>query len=503
MMSRISVFPRSFAARMLGVAMLAGMVAFAQQPEPYDPAAPPTEPVAQQQTLSPQQLDDLVAPIALYPDPLLSQVLVACTYPLEVVEAQQWLQRNRGLQGTALMDAAKQQNWDASVQALVAMPDVLARLNSDVRWTTDLGNAFLGQQADVMAAVQRMRTRAQANGKLGSNAQETVTTQTQGGQSAIVIEPANPDIIYAPVYDPMWVWGPPAWGFYPPLYYPAFGFGWGPGFNIGLCFGGWGGWGFGGWGGWGWGPNWFGRSVIVNNTFFHHYGFHGGYGYGGGFGGRTVWAHDPMHRMGVAYPNRQLTARYAGSRFQAGAHMGSGSLGNYAGRNSFGGSRNSFGGGRNSLGASRNSFGAPQSAGREFGNRPGVSGSGYQRFGGSSYAGRSVAPPATAGQRFGGGNSYSAPRSFGGGGVRSFAPGNSAPRFNGGGFSGGTAPRFNGGSAPRSFGGGGRSVGGFGGGGHAFSGGGGGFHGGGGGGFHGGGGGGGFHGGGGGGGHHR
>ena len=488
MKSRISVFTRSFAARVIGFAVLAGTVAFAQQPEPYDQPPPDTEPAAQQQMLSPQQLDDMVAPIALYPDPLLSQVLVACTYPLEVVEAQQWLQRNRGLQGTALMDAAKQQNWDASVQALVAMPDVLSRLNSDVRWTTDLGNAFLAQQADVMAAVQRMRARAQANGRLSSNAQETVTTQTQGGQSAIVIQPANPDIIYAPMYDPMYVWGPPAWGYYPPLYYPAYGFGWGPGCNIGFFFGGWGGFGFGGWGGWGWGPNWFGRTVIVNNTFFHHYGFHGGYGYGGGFGGRTVWAHDPMHRMGVAYPNRQLTSRYAGSRFQAGARMGSGSLGNYAARNSFGGSRNGFG--------------SPQSAGRQFGSRPSVSGSGYQRFGSSGNAGRSYAPPANAGQRFGGGNSYSAPRSFGGGGTRSFAPGNSAPRFNGGGFTGGTAPRFNGGSAPRSFGGGGFSGGGhsFGGGGHAFSGGGGGFHGGGGGGFHGGGGG--SHGGGGGG-HHR
>ena len=209
-----------------------------------------------QQMLSPDQLDDLVAPIALYPDQLLSQVLVACTYPLEIVEAQQWLQRNNNLKGTQLMDAARQQNWDASVQALVAFPDVLGRLNQDVRWTTDLGNAFLAQQADVMSAVQRMRARAQANGRLSSSAQQTVTTETQGGQSAIEIQPANPDVIYVPYYDPMYVWGPPAWGYYPSLYYPAFGFGFWPGINIGFCFGGWGGWGFGGWGwGWGW-PAW-------------------------------------------------------------------------------------------------------------------------------------------------------------------------------------------------------------------------------------------------------
>src|SRR5580698_2242991 len=108
-------------------------------------------------TLSSDQLDDLVAPIALYPDQLLGQVLAASTYPLEIVEAQQWLQQNRGLQGPQLLEEARQQNWDASVQALVAFPDVLALLNRDIRWTTDLGNAFLAQQADVMNAVQAMR----------------------------------------------------------------------------------------------------------------------------------------------------------------------------------------------------------------------------------------------------------------------------------------------------------------------------------------------------------
>jgi hypothetical protein len=184
----------------------------------------------------------LVAPVALYPDGLLSQVLVASTYPLEVVEAQQWLQRNSTLHGTQLTDAAKEQSWDPSVQALVVFPDVLNRLNQDIRWTTDLGNAFLAQQADVMAAVQRLRTSAQANGRLTSTPQQTVNMETQGGQPAIVIQPANPDVLYVPVYDPAYIWGPPLWGYYPSLYYPAFGFGWGPAINIGFCFGGWGGW---------------------------------------------------------------------------------------------------------------------------------------------------------------------------------------------------------------------------------------------------------------------
>src|SRR5277367_6451365 len=129
------------------------------------PPGPPAQP------LNPQELENLVAPIALYPDTLLSQILVASTYPIEVVEAQQWLQQNRGLKGQPLMDAARQQNWDPSVQALVAFPDVLTRLNQDIRWTTDLGNAFLAQQPDVMSAVQQLRAKAQANGKLQSNPQ--------------------------------------------------------------------------------------------------------------------------------------------------------------------------------------------------------------------------------------------------------------------------------------------------------------------------------------------
>ncbi len=175
------------------------------QSEPQPP--PPADPQAQ--LLSPQDLDNLVAPIALYPDPLLAQVLAASTYPLEIVEMQQWLQAHPGLRGQQLMDAAKHQNWDPSVQAMVAFPDVVTMLNRDVRWTTDLGNAFLSQQADVMGAVQRMRARAQANGRLSTTPQQTVTTQSQDGQTAIDIEPADPQVIYVPTYNPAYVWGPP------------------------------------------------------------------------------------------------------------------------------------------------------------------------------------------------------------------------------------------------------------------------------------------------------
>src|SRR6202451_3042830 len=264
----------------IGSTVLLAAALFAQEPPPQQPGqlppdqgAPPADQGPPPPPLTLQQLDDLVAPIALYPDTVLSQILAASTYPIEVVEAQQWLQQNRGLKGQQLLDAAKQQNWDPSVQALVVFPDVLARLNQDIRWTTDLGNAFLAQQADVMHAVQYMRAKAQANGKLRSGPQENVTTQTQNGQSAIQILPPDPGTVYVPNYNPEWVWGPPVYGIYPPLFYPPFdvGFGFYPGIDLGFYFGG--GWGLYGGFGWGWGPNWFGGGIFVNGNFFHRYGF--------------------------------------------------------------------------------------------------------------------------------------------------------------------------------------------------------------------------------------
>ncbi len=437
-----------------------GAVVLAQGPA-APPASPPPPPAhAQAAALAPQQLDDLVAPVALYPDPLLGQVLAACTYPVELVEAQQWLQANSNLQGQQLMDAARQQNWDASVQALVAMPDVLAKLTENVQWSTDLGNAFLAQQADVMHAVQRMRERAQANGKLQSTQQETVTTQDQGGQSAIEIEPANPQVIYVPTYDPYYVWGPPAWGFYPPLYYPDYGYWFGPGIDIGLCFGGWGGWGFGGWG---WGMNWFGGGLFINAGFFNHYGFHG-YGFRNGFQGRTAWMHDPAHRLGVAYPNSRLNSRF-GSASQA-SRMAAGRSGNW---HTFGagnvGNRNSFRGGTAQAGA--RSFGATRgsSGWQHFQGQQGYRGS-AQSYRGSaqSYRGSAQSYRGSAQSYRGSAQSYrgSPQRSFGS------APRMSAPSYRGGGgsrsYGGGSRSSsgggFHGGGGSRSFGGGGGSHGG-------------------------------------------
>lgn len=370
--------------------------------------------------LPPQQLDNLVAPVALYPDPLLGQVLAASTYPVELVEAEQWLEANPGLQGQQLTDAARQQNWDASIQALVAMPQVLSLLTQDIRWTTDLGNAFLAQQGDVMSAVQRMRQRAQANGQLRSNQQETVTTQNQGGDQAIEIQPADPNVMYVPAYDPYYVYG---YGAYPPLYYPD-GYWFEPGINIGLFYGGWGGWGFGGWG---WGLNWFGgRGLFVNNYFFNRYGYHYGHGFAGGFSGRTGWVHDPAHRV-AAYPGGGLSNRFGAasqaSRIEAGR----------------GGNWHSFGEGNIGGGRVANSF-----AGRPSISQPGAqstmrNGQGFQHFQGPQQNFRSAAPA----QRFQTPQrSFQAPQ-------RSFqAAPQSAPRM--------SAPSFGGGGgAARSFGGGG------------------------------------------------
>jgi hypothetical protein len=277
---------------------LGGTVLSAQQP----PQLPPPG-----QALAPNQLDDLVAPVALYPDPLVSQIMVASTYPLELVQAWQWLQRNPGYTGAALTQAAQQQNWDPSIQALVVFPDLVKRLNQDITWTTNLGNAFLSQQGDVMDAVQRMRLKAQEAGKLSSTSQQTVSTTNDSGQPVIVIQPANSQMMYVPYYDPASIWGPPLYYPYASWYYPNGYFGFGIGVPMGLYFGG----GWGGWGGWGWGFGWGGHSVFVNNSFIHRYNFNSRGS--ASLSGRSAWAHDASHRGGVPYANAALTNRYRGN----------------------------------------------------------------------------------------------------------------------------------------------------------------------------------------------
>jgi hypothetical protein len=265
--------------------------------------------------ISPNELANLVAPIALYPDALLSQVLVACTYPLEVVEAQQWLQQNANLHNGELLQAAQQQNWDPSVQALVAFPDVLALLNRNIRWTTDLGNAFLSQQSDVMNAVQNLRAQARGNGQLESTPQLSVNTETQGDQSAIEIQPSDPQTMYVPSYNPSAVWGAPAEGSYPALPYAGSGFGslFSTVANLAGFLPG-----FGGLLGpksWGWALGWLAQALFVNNSFFNDFGFHNSSGgsFSGGYGESSVWVHNAHHRLGVPYGNSLVASSFGGA----------------------------------------------------------------------------------------------------------------------------------------------------------------------------------------------
>ena len=167
-------------------------------------------------------MDSLVAPIALYPDPMLAQVLAASTYPLEIIQLQQWLTKHKDLKDKALADAVQKEPWDPSVQALAGLPDVVKRLADDIKWTSELGNAFLAQQSDVMDAVQRMRAKAKDKGNLKSNEQMKVETKVVESKHVVVIEQANPQVVYVPSYNPTVVYGPPVYP-YPPVVYPPRG----------------------------------------------------------------------------------------------------------------------------------------------------------------------------------------------------------------------------------------------------------------------------------------
>jgi len=272
------------------------------------------------------QLDSLVAPIALYPDPMLAQTLAASTYPLEVIQLQQWLAKNPGLKDKALADAVMKEPWDPSIQALAALPEVVKRLADDIQWTTDLGNAFLAQQSDVLDAVQRMRKKAQDTGNLKSTEQQKVETRVIESKSVIVVEQANPQVVYVPSYDPVVVYGPPVYP-YPPIYYPPAGYyaaGLAISFGVGMMMGAaWG-------GGWGWGCGWGGNNDINinnNNNFNRNSNINGGNrnnigngnrpsqqpGRGGGGRGDSSWKHNPQHRGGAPYGDRGTANKFGGT----------------------------------------------------------------------------------------------------------------------------------------------------------------------------------------------
>jgi hypothetical protein len=231
-----------------------------------------------------EELDQMLAPIALYPDSLLSQILMASTYPIEVVDADRWVKQTPSLTGNQLDEALKSKNWDMSVKSLCHFPTVLSAMSQNLDETTRLGNAFLNQQQDVMDTVQELRAKAQAQGNLNTTAQQRVTAE----QGYIEIEPANPEVIYVPAYNPAVVYGPWWYPDYPPyLWYPGVAFGIGVSFGFGFFVGPW----IGSWCGFNWG--------------YHNIHIHNVQG-----GGWQTWGHNPEHRMGVAYWNKATSQRF-------------------------------------------------------------------------------------------------------------------------------------------------------------------------------------------------
>src|SRR6201984_910646 len=230
---RAAGFLRPRLDRQILVSLLSLALLFATWPQnlsAHQDAQSPEQAAQGQQYIqqTPEQLQQLVAPIALYPDSLVAQILAASTFPEQVVEADRWVQARTDLKGDALAQAVDQQPWDPSVKALSAFPSVLGNMDKNLSWTSSLGDAYYNQQQDVMDAVQVMRQRAQEAGNLETTEQQTVTTQ----DSSIVIAPASPEIVYVPAYDPWVVYGGPiaAWpGWYP---YPGIWYG-GPYFSFG------------------------------------------------------------------------------------------------------------------------------------------------------------------------------------------------------------------------------------------------------------------------------
>src|SRR5437762_903405 len=317
-------------------------LALAQQAQSQEMTTTTTSDTEQAPKLPNDQLNSLVAPIALYSDPLLAQTLAASTYPLEVIQLQQWIAKNPDLKDKALADAVSKQPWDPSIQGLVAYPDVVTRMADNIQWTTDLGNAFLAQQSDVMDAVQRMRAKAQGTGNLKTSAQQVVQTETvASGKQVIEIQQANPDVVYVPSYDPQVVYGaaPPAYPYYPytyPGYVPGTALAWGAGIALGAAA--WGAWG-GNWGN----CDWNGGDVNINNNnnFNRNYNKNVNRGQAGQ---GNKWQHNAQHRGNAPYGNRQTANKFggrgpggAGGAGGAGRPGGAGGVGKPGGAGGVGG----------------------------------------------------------------------------------------------------------------------------------------------------------------------
>ncbi len=298
------------------VLLLASASALAQ-----NTGRPPAASGSNDQVLRPEELDALVAPIALYPDPLLSVVLMASTYPLEVVQAERWLNENKNLKGDQLREAVDKQPWDESVKSLIATPSVLEMMSAKLDWTQKLGDAVLAQQAEVMNAVQRLRLKAEANHKLGSGREQKVTRREEGGREVVVIEPTEPDTVYVPYYDPAVVYGEWPYPDYPPYYFaePSY-IGTGV-IATGIAFGS--AYALGRWASnryyWGGGFNWNRRDIHINHP----------------RNANTIagsWQHRPEHRQGVRYNNAKVQQRFGSRNVRGGGQPGTIGRGSEQGR---------------------------------------------------------------------------------------------------------------------------------------------------------------------------
>ena len=340
----------------------------AQAPAPIATSAPA---YAQQ---TPQQLQQLVAPIALYPDSLVAQILAGSTFPDQVVLAERWVQAHSDLKGDALGQAVDQQPWDPSIKALAAFPSVLGNMDKNLSWTSSLGDAYYNQQQGVMNAVQVMRQRAQAAGNLKSTPQQTVQAQ----DSTIVIQPASPDVVYVPAYDPWVVYGDPilawpGWYPYPGIWYDGPFLSFGLGFGIGF---------FGGFGwGWGhWGFDWHNRYPIYNHDryFSHSHTFYNRNAYYHGGGERGVATNVERGAGGSR-------GGYAGGYAGRGAEHGGGAEHGAGGER--GGNAERSGGGYNRSGATGDPFGGRSAAARGYAQPRGESGVRSGAFSGYGHGG--------------------------------------------------------------------------------------------------------------------
>ena len=281
-------------------------VAFSQENE----TAPAAEPTGNE-LFDTEKLEQLVAPIALYPDALLMQIMMAATYPLEIVEADRWIRDQPDLAGDALDEALLEKDWDPSVKSLTTLPSVLKQMSENLDWTQDLGDAFLAQQNDLLDTAQRMRGLAYDEGNLETTEQQTVTQQED---KIIVIESTSTEVIYVPTYSPTVVYGP-GWGypywFYPRWYYPprpGYGFvAFGAGVAVGAAI----------WGGcrWGWGRNNVNININRHNEFNRRTNINAGRDKinNRGNGGRADWKHNSNHRKGVNYPNANVAKKHGAS----------------------------------------------------------------------------------------------------------------------------------------------------------------------------------------------